>query len=235
MDKTREPFDATDFLTDQLKEELRQWIGEREENVPNYCTSESSESDDNYENKETCEKIQGINNVETIDENELELIGNFLVKGCGCTYGSGGSPHCTSFFNADLLSQLRCDSLELTRDELDLVILSHIRSSLCNSLNAGKGGKRERSHSCYWYEGRQICKKTFLFINSISHHRYKELLRHYKKNGLVSRCHGNKQRLPNNALSFEELIRFKNFMLNYASNRAIMLPGKYPGNKHRTS
>ena len=143
MDTTGEPFDVTDFVTDVLEEELRQWIREREENVPNYCTSESSESDDNYENKETREKVQGINNVETIDENELELIGNFLAKGCGCTYGSDGS-RCTSSFNADLLSQLRSDRLEFTRDELDLVIFSHIRSSLCNSLNAGK---RERSYS----------------------------------------------------------------------------------------
>ena len=49
-------------------------------------------------------------------------------------------------------------------------------------------------------------------------------------NGLTPRVHGNSRKLPHNTTAFEE-IRVVKFILNYAEDHAILLPGRIPGYK----
>ena len=61
--------------------------------------------------------------------------------------------------------------------------------------------------------------------------RYEALKKHYLACGLTTRQHGNKKRRPHNALSFAEVKRLIKFILNYAEDNAILLPGRIPGYK----
>ena len=58
------------------------------------------------------------------------------------------------------------------------------------------------------------------------------MLRHYlNKNGLVARVHGNTSRLPQHALTLQDVQQVVGFITNFAEDHAIMLPGRIPGYK----
>lgn len=213
---TKESFDPAQFLCPQLREDLSYWLEDREPEK-----DVSDESDESEE--EESDQIEQ-DNVNAQGNTEKEVIKKFLDSGCGCKVYNGAQ--CSQNFSEEALSHMRADNLQLSKDECDLIILAHLRSSLNTT-----GEKRKAAGAKFWHKGTQICKKMFLMINAIGNSRYKDLVRHYKLNGLVPRRHENTRRLPSNALTFDEVVRFKTFMLNYAANRAITLPGKYPGNK----
>ena len=51
----------------------------------------------------------------------------------------------------------------------------------------------------------------------------------HMENGIVPRCHGNPRRLPKHVLSMECLRDPRKFLLNYAEQNALLLPGRVPG------
>jgi len=54
---------------------------------------------------------------------------------------------------------------------------------------------------------------------------------HFDKNGVIARVHGNTKKSPHNELPFESNLHFKTFVLNFAEENAITLPGRIPGYK----
>ena len=52
---------------------------------------------------------------------------DFIRSTCGCKLGPRDSP-CSSFLSKQTIEKCRADNLELSRDELDLVILAQIRA-----------------------------------------------------------------------------------------------------------
>ena len=57
----------------------------------------------------------------------------------------------------------------------------------------------------------------------------RNLTKHMKENGVVPKCHGNTRRLPKHVLSMECLSYLRKFLLNYAEQNALLLPGRVPG------
>ena len=57
-----------------------------------------------------------------LDEAEELLIQRFAQGGCHCTFSSNQSA-CCSTITADHYQSIRCQVLELTHDELDLVVM----------------------------------------------------------------------------------------------------------------
>ena len=84
---------------------------------------------------------------------------------------------------------------------------------------------------CFSYHGKRICKKTFLFLHCLQYFRFHSLVKHYKKNGLTLRTHGNTKRLPSSAWSIETVERVVKFIKNVAEEQALLLPGRVPGFK----
>ena len=73
--------------------------------------------------------------------------------------------------------------------------------------------------------------KTFLFLHGIHNNRLYSLVRHYRKNGLTLRVHGNAKRLPSSASSAETVEQVVKFIKNIAEEQAFLLPGRVPGFK----
>ena len=84
---------------------------------------------------------------------------------------------------------------------------------------------------CFFYHGKRICKKTFLFLHCLQSYRFHSLVKHYRKNGLTLRTHGNSKRLPSCATSTETVERVVKFIKNVAEEQALLLPGRVPGFK----
>ena len=60
-------------------------------------------------------------------------------------------------------------------------------------------------------------------------HGTKNLVKHYKQNGLTPRNHGNIRRLPSNTLSVSSVEYVVRFLLNYSDQHGLLLPGRIPG------
>ena len=60
---------------------------------------------------------------------------------------------------------------------------------------------------------------------------YKALKKHFLRNGLTSRVHGNTKRPPANTLSQQDTENALHFIQMYARANAILLPGRIPGYK----
>ena len=61
------------------------------------------------------------------DKNEQECVQSFVRSTCECKLGPQGSP-CSSSLTKETIEKCRADKLELSRDELDMVILTQIRA-----------------------------------------------------------------------------------------------------------
>ena len=167
------------------------------------------------------------------DIKEDELVAQFLLGGCGCQKGGGGKQCCTQFSNEYLLS-VRQSCAELTRSELDLVILGQLLAFTNQSpgvVTASRHAaqKRERPGTTYYHQGQQVCVKTFHKLHAIGEKRMKNLLKSLKEDGLAPRIHGNTKRKPRHALSFASVEYVVRFLLNYTEQNGLLLPGRVPG------
>lgn len=88
--------------------------------------------------------------------------------------------------------------------------------------------ERAREYTTFFYHGRLICLKTFLFIHSIGKKRFRNLLKRYQLNGVSPRVHENVKRRPWNAASFSDKERAVTFIKNFAEAHALPLPGQMP-------
>ena len=164
-------------------------------------------------------------------ENEgiIAKVKKFLQDGCGCSHGTKGCQCCQQFSKEAVPSNLN-NCLELSRGELDLVILASIQAFTNIEII---GGKRKRSSRCSFpYLNHPICKNMFLNLYGINYSRFRSLKDHYDQHGLSQRVHGNCKRLPHNTLHQAVTEDVKNFLTNYIKENAIVLPGRIPGFKN---
>jgi len=164
-------------------------------------------------------------------ENEgiIAKVKKFLQDGCGCSHGTKGCQCCQQFSKEAVPSNLN-NCLELSRGELDLVILASIQAFTNIEII---DGKRKRSSRCSFpYLNSPICKDMFLNLYGISYSRFRRLKDHYDQHGLSQRVHGNCKRLPHNTLPQAVTEDVKNFVANYVEENAIVLPGRIPGFKN---
>ena len=101
---------------------------------------------------------------------------SFLNKGCGCKRNRGQP--CFAAFSREQYETSRMQCAELSRDELDLVILGQLAALLMNTDNTTAhrpSGRRQRSVMSFHHGGVQICRDTFLKLHGIG----KTLIIHY--------------------------------------------------------
>ena len=210
------------FKTREVKEE------DKEEN---YSDSNSSSDDEGVADQDE----PGDDAVELMEiyETERARVQVFYSHTCKCKMGAGEMA-CSAMLSLDDVTKCRNNCNELSSAELDLVVLGIIHSSLnCNETSVS--GRVEKSHQstrmCFFYHGKRICKKTFLFLHCLQSYRFHSLVKHYRKNGLTLRTHGNSKRLPSSALSTETVEQVVKFIKNVAEEQALLLPGRVPAFK----
>ena len=151
------------------------------------------------------------------------------------------------------IMSVRMQCAELSRSELDLVLLGQISALLSNSkeTNAHRPAtSRLRSSMAFYHAGVRICRVTFQKLHGIgiiihntckcynkekSHttgkDRFMNVKASFLASGLTTRQHGNTRRLPKHAMKLDEVKNFVTFVTNYAEKNAILLPGRIPGYK----
>ena len=56
----------------------------------------------------------------------------------------------------------------------------------------------------YQFQGKQVCKSTFMFINAVGSRHLKNLIKYYEDNGLATRIHKNTKK---KTLTIEQVLK----------------------------
>ena len=165
---------------------------------------------------------------------ELSKCKEFVQLTCGCTRADGKP--CSTLFSEDHYADLIAQATFLTHEQLDLVILGSIMATLhneeeCRSWSRHKPAKRQKMMMTYMHHGYNLCKTTYNFLHGVGNHRVKAIRKSYLQNGLTPRVHGNAGRIPHNALTYTQINNVVKFIINYAEQHAILLPGRIPSHK----
>ena len=121
--------------------------------------------------------------------------------------------------------------------EKDLILLGMISTTMnlseqtTNSKRSSQK-KRERPRTTYMFESKIICKETFKFKHYISQNKLTALIKHYKEYGLVPRRKNSGGRKCNTkSLSYDDIKAVVDFIVNFAEQQVLLLPGRVPGFK----
>ena len=139
---------------------------------------------------------------------------------CKCHLGAN-SISCSSLLNYEDVVDYRANCLELTKAELDMVVLAQINSH-----------SSPPSHTKFFFKGNRLCMKTFLFLHAISDKRYRNLYKHWEESGITSRIHKNQGKSPHNVTPLETVEAVITFITNLAAAVALPLPGRLPNFKN---
>ena len=147
--------------------------------------------------------------------------------GCCCRKESNNTS-CSSLFSTDHMSTFRSSSAELSKQELDMILIGQI-VAFTNSDPNHSSILHQRDFCHYMHQGKPICANTFMFLHGIGRTRLKNIWCSIRLQGLLPRLHGNKHRQPYNTLSFEDTEYVVHFIFSYAEQFALLLPGRVPG------
>ena len=159
----------------------------------------------------------------------------FYEHTCGCQKADGKP--CSSLFPLEHFVEMRSQASLMTRQELDLVIMGSLLTTIHDhESTVGRGrhkpSKRSKITSHFMHNGFHVCIHTFAFLFGIgANHRIKAIKKHYLENGMEPRVHKNAKRLPPKTTSYEDIMALVKFLQNYAETNAILLPGRIPGYK----
>ena len=189
---------------------------------------ENADKDDNFDHKDD-EDLE----LMEVHITERAKVQKFYAETCKCKLGPDEKA-CSLTLALDDFVESRNNCKELSSTELDLVLLGTIQSSLnCNdpSISGRVEKNRQLARMAYFYHGKRICMKTFLFLHGIHNNQLYSLVRHYWKNGLTLRVHGNAKRLPSSASSAETVEQEVKFIKSTVEEQAFLLSGRVPGFK----
>lgn len=157
---------------------------------------------------------------------------NFIRYTCKCSLGVGKKA-CSYQFTLEEISGQREYCLSLERSELDLVVLSQFQALGKDTVSKSSKESKHTKYIEFCFKGKRICRDTFIFLYTLSQKRYRNLLEHFCKFGLVLREHGNHRQAPHNRMPFTNVQAIVQFLENLAATHAIPLPGRLPGHKNK--
>ena len=164
---------------------------------------------------------------------ERASVTTLMMSTCGCKKGANSQP-CFSQFPFEHVLEVRASCSELTRSELDMVVMGQLMAGM-NSDPTTKPGSRHtvkdrwRASSSFYHQGKPVCERMFRFIHTIGETRFKNLKKSLRSFGLAMRSHGNLKHSPAHALSLSSTEFVVRFVLNYTEQNALALPGRIPG------
>ena len=151
-----------------------------------------------------------------LDEMEEELIQKFAQDSCKCDFGSNKSPCCTTI-SLEHFRSVRCQMVELTNEELDLVVMGQVMAGcFTGEISSHREQERGKSYTIFYHQGIKVCQKTFLFLHAIGYGRFKAIKASYLTRGVAARVHGNKGKSTKFRLSLQEIQDVVQYVMNYA-------------------
>ena len=169
----------------------------------------------------------------TLDEAEEALIQEFVRVSCKCDLGPNNQP-CSTTITREHYQSVRCQMAELSRDELDLVVLGQVMAGcFSDATSSHRGLERGKLYTVFHHGGVRICLKTFLFLHTIGYWRYKAIKASLMANGVTARVHRNKGKGRKLGLTLEQTQDIIQFIMNYAGAERERERGRGEGEGER--
>ena len=169
--------------------------------------------------------------VDETDDAEEHRIARYTANGCSCKLDNGRPCHAT--FTPAQYRAMHDECRELTHDQLDLIIKGQLRALTqhdeITQKSKAKNTERIRSSTQFRIGGHRVCIKTFCFVHAISRNKFNAIKASWVEDGLLPRQR--KRSIPHNALKLSDVEYVVRFILRYAEDNAILLPGRIPGYK----
>ena len=207
---------ASDKGMDGVENPLEE-IGELEESNPQSAEEIVSASLSSGSLTDVCDVSV---TMRPIDTDEEELVKTFADHGCTYAFGPHKSP-CCKLFSEDHYLAVRGALSEMTKDELDLMVMGQIMAHCSPSPSApspsASPAEKIEVHTPmkFFHAGLRVCQPTFLFLHTIGIKRFKHIKASYLRNGPAARVHGNKGRKPKKTLTLQEVKDVVQYILNY--------------------
>ena len=152
---------------------------------------------------------------------------------CHCQVNNG--LRCIEQFTEEDQNAIKLNVQELTLQEKDILLLGVISCSINASDTTLKTRKKNEKRKIsriryFYYEHKRICRDTFLFLMDINKGKLNNLKKWYLEHSLVPRkkCSGGRQKI---ALSMKNIRCETQFIINFADQHSLILPGCIPGFK----
>ena len=110
-----------------------------------------------------------------------------------------------------------------------MVIMGQLVALTVRDGSTQRASDRVRSSTQFQFGGHRICIKTFCFLHNIGQGKLKAIKSSWLENGLRPRQH--QHTTPHNVTSLSDVQQVVCFILNYAEDNSILLPGRVPGYK----
>ena len=141
--------------------------------------------------------------------------------------------HVVHYFSRQHLTDTRAQSSLLSWEQLDMVLLGSVASTVCDDDDVGqrsghRPAKRQRTTIEYMHKGYHICRNTYTFLHGVSKHKVYAIKNHFLENGISTREHGNTGDHPKHVLTFRMILGILQFIQNCPEQHAILLPGHIP-------
>ena len=121
-------------------------------------------------------------------------------------------------------------------NELDMVFLGQLSAFTNNTETTAEKctcrhliTTRKYPYTTYFHKAKPLCSAMFSFLFTVGKKRMRNLASHLMLNGLVPCLHGKTHRRPSHALSFLFTQHVVHFLLIYAEQHALLIPGRVPG------
>lgn len=121
---------------------------------------------------------------------------------------------------------------ELATPDLDLVLVAKLqaftRHGETTVRTKQRNEDRKQIKAMYYHKGLQVCRELFLQIHGVGRTRLHNLQLHAINEGLVVRQKKSGGR-KSTAISYKQHVDIHSFLINFAEEHGIKLPGRIPG------
>ena len=221
---------ATGIFPIETEEEFLSF--EREYSGPSQHEYEDSEETEDSGSDEEPEMATDSDTMPIVDSEaddiEKKRACKFISETCKCKLGPKLTP-CSNMFSKETIIDQREKCFELEKFELDMIILGQLQAF--SSKVKTDEPKQRQKYMEFLFNGSRVCREVFMFMHTLSLKKYRNLLVHYSKNGLVSREHGNLHCTPHNRVPFNDIKAIVTFITRFAEIHALPLPGRMPNHK----
>jgi len=131
------------------------------------------------------ESSSEVDAVSRMDKLESQRVNKMVNETCGCKLGPKGTA-CSPQFSRDVITEQRDNCAELSKEALDMLVLGQFQAQ---GADTGSPDASRQKYITFFFKGKRICRKFFMFLHLLSLKKYRNLLEHHQRHGVCPREH----------------------------------------------
>ena len=184
--------------------------------------SDTSSEEEELSSKPLCQEPLGsdsssvVDAVGQMDKLEAQRLNEMVKKSCSCKLGPKGTA-CSLQFTREVITEQRENCRTLGNEALDMLVLGQFQAQASDTTSSDAFRQK---YLTFFFQGKRICHKLFMFLHALSWKKYRNLLAHHTSHGICPREHGNLHNVPHNRIDLSVVKDVVAFIQKYAEIHA---------------